>query len=601
MISLSKQISLYPRRASVLRKIDMGVALTSLSATLVYHGLERLRPLHYWELGLISIVAMVWLTVSLSLQYRWSLTRQSFRETNRSYLILSIIWVTGVILVLLLKPWLTRQFDLPESRSLIIIALSQLAVMMRVLIDAVKLTRSAASGEGNPALVLAGSFLILIAVGTILLSLPKARANPIAGSAPLIDALFTATSAGCVTGLTVVDTRTYWSRTGQVIILALFQLGGLGIMTFGSFFALTAGRNLHVRETATLRELLDSDGIRDAKRLLWTIVLVTLATELIGAVLLMGLWDQTLSISERVFLSVFHSVSAFCNAGFTLTENSFTGMATRWQIWGVLAGLIIVGGIGFSVLFNLLRLGKAMLLNMVTHRKPFRQLNHARINLTAVIVLVTTAVLLLGGMVGYFFLESTRPHPGEGFSQQLANAWFQSVTYRTAGFHTTDHGALQPATKLLAILLMFIGASPGSTGGGVKTVCFALAVLAIYSILKKREHVELQHRTISQSQIYRVFTLLAMAVILLMSSTMLLVIFEQRRDLFLEHLYEATSAFCTVGVSTGITPTLTPASKLVLIATMFIGRIGPLTLLIALAGKSQQSRYEYPVERVNLG
>jgi trk system potassium uptake protein TrkH len=413
-------------------------------------------------------------------------------------------------------------------------------------------------------------------------------------------ALFTATSAACVTGLIVETTGTYWSRMGQTVILCLFQLGGLGIMTWGAFFALAGGGQMQVKESATLRGLLESDTLGDVRRMLRAIVAFTFTSELAGALLLLGLWPE-LPFAERLYFGVFHSVSAFCNAGFALTPDSFVGMGMRWQVWGVVPALIIVGGLGFAVLYNL----------SVLVRSNYRELQQpplfhlprrrVRLTLTSTLVLVTTGGLLLAGAAAYDLLESTNPRRDASWSERLAEAWFQSVTFRTAGFNSVDHGRLQPATKLLAVLLMFIGASPGSTGGGVKTVCFALAVMAVVSILRGREQVEIRHRTISTLQTNRALVVIALGAFLVMLCTLLLAVFENQPGRFLDHLYEATSALGTVGVSTGITAGLSGPSQVVLIVGMFLGRVGPLTLLMALAGRGDSARYHYPAEPVTLG
>jgi len=371
-------------------------------------------------------------------------------------------------------------------------------------------------------------------------------------------------------------------------------------MTCGAFFAVLAGRHLPIRESATLRDMLESERLGDVRRLLLTIVTFTLFAELIGAVLLSGLWSHQ-PTGQRIYYSLFHAVSAFCNAGFSLTENSFVGRGTRWQVWGVMSGLIIIGGLGFAVLYNVTLAVKSRVAAIRVQPLVNLPRNLVRMTLTSKLVIATTAALLLLGAAGYNLLESAATSDGEPISKRICDAWFQSVTFRTAGFHTVDHGELQPATKLFAVMLMYVGASPGSTGGGVKTVCFALTVLALLSILRGRQRVEIMGRRIPDVLINRALTIMALGLLVILTCTMLLVIFEQQPERFLDHLFEATSAFGTVGVSTGITPKLTAPSKLVLMATMFLGRVGPLTLLIALAGRMKEARYDYPIERVTLG
>jgi trk system potassium uptake protein TrkH len=356
---------------------------------------------------------------------------------------------------------------------------------------------------------------------------------------------------------------------------------------------------------------MESEQLGDVRRLVLTILLFTFSAELVGAVLMSGLFADKPFLEQARF-SIFHSVSAFCNAGFSLTPDSFVGMGDRWQVWGVVAGLIVVGSMGFAVVHNMALAVLASFRSISA--QPLFNLPRQRVRLTLTTKLAagTTVILLLGGAAGYFILEATSPETkastvtdvgdvDDDAGPPIAEAWFQSVTFRTAGFNTVDHGALKPATKLFAILLMFIGASPGSTGGGVKTVCFAITMLSLLSVLRGRPRVEFLGRTIPEDIVNRALTIISLGVIVVMCTTMLLVMFENKPERFLDHLYEATSAFGTVGVSTGITPELQQPSKMVLVVTMFLGRVGPLTLLMAMAGRTRGALYEYPFERVTLG
>jgi trk system potassium uptake protein TrkH len=503
------------------------------------------------------------------------------------------------------------------SRPYVIGLFSELCLVLRAVFSSILLTRRSTARMGtNPALLLVGTFVVLIVTGTILLMLPKAYANPSALEEPFLSrlrvAMFTATSASCVTGLIVVNTggpNAYWSQMGQMVIMGLFQIGGLGIMTCGAFFAVISGRAMKMRESATLHEVLEADGLDKVRRLVFGIFGFTLATELIGALLLSGLWAD-LPLGQQVFYSMFHAVSAFCNAGFSLTPNSFVGMDTRWQIWGVVSVLIIIGGLGFAVLSNVALVVLSSLGSL--RKRPVFNVSHHRtqLSISSRIVLVTTAGLLAVGAVTYFLLESaSQPgsvqasaEPGEiPVGERVAHAWFQSVTFRTAGFNSVDHGSLNPGTKLLAIFLMFIGAAPGSTGGGVKVMVFALALLRLSSILQRRQRIEINNRVIAEDVVNRALTVLALGVLVTMTTTMLLVIFESNEAKFLDHLFEATSAFATVGVSSINTSTLQPPSQIVIMVTMFLGRVGPLTVLLGLAGRTRSPNYEYPVERVTLG
>jgi len=592
--------TLYPRADRCLACLEVLAVACGLIATVLRPSLLPAVQSHQRLLAAIMFGSLLFLVSSGVVRYVWSRARSSFLRRHVMQAAIAAVWAVGLIGIVIYEAAGGASSN-DTGRS---VGWSGLCIVLLSVAEAVRLTRRATLHIANPGVTLVGSFGVLVVIGTLLLMLPRARAHSqsadVHEGAPLMVALFTATSAACVTGLAVVPTDTYWSRTGQTVILGLFQIGGLGIMTFGAFFSLAAGRLRDVRETATMRDLLESEGLVEARRLLLAILGFTVAMELAGAVLLSGLWADR-SWGDQTYLSLFHSISAFCNAGFSLTGDSLVGRELQWQVWGVLSSLIVIGGLGFAVHYNLLllvreRLGRSSAAPAwdLPHRK-------GRLSLSSKLVLLTTAFLLVGGTLGYGLLESVETTESPGPLRVAANSWFQSVTFRTAGFNTVDHGALGPATKLFAAALMFIGASPGSTGGGVKTTCFALTLLVLFATLRGRNRVEVFGRTIPGASINRALAILFLGMVVLMTSTILLVLFERQPERFLDHLYEASSAFGTVGVSTGITPQLTPYSKLVIVATMFLGRVGPLTLLMALAGESRTERYDFPQERVTLG
>lgn len=465
--------------------------------------------------------------------------------------------------------------------------------------------RRLATRTNNTAVLLVGSFLVVIGVGTLLLMLPACRtaaADGTSHSADFTVALFTATSASCVTGLIVVPTGSYWSSYGHAVIFSLFQIGGFGILTFGAFVAVLSGRSrgMQFREAGNLSDMLDSDTISDSRRLLLTILIFTFSIEATGAVSLLGLLPDA-STGQQIWNAVFLSVSAFCNAGFCLQDDGLLNQGTRWQIFGPVSVLIILGGLGFTVVRDLTaklrcKLARGDSASFFAHRRP-----RHRLTVHTKLVLISSLVLTVGGGVAWYMLESLVPDRDSSFGQLLADAWFQTVTFRTAGFNTVDHGAMQPATKLLAIFLMFIGASPGSTGGGIKTIAITLTALNLWSVIRGREAVNVFGRSIPASQVSRALAMIAVGIMIVLVTTGLLAIFERDPDQFLNHLFEATSAFGTVGVSTGITGDLTLPSRLLICCVMFLGRVGPITLLLAMASAPSSGRYEYPTERVSLG
>lgn len=593
--------TLYPGRATFLRRCDAVCQALGVASVIGHHGLGAKNLAVVWEALVIACMTVI--TLGITLRFRWSLARPSFARRHVWTVGAAVAWTLGVAASLSLGSLIHGPTETwAETAWRWVTVISETVIAVYGLSGGVKGLRKAASGGMNPAFLLVGSFVLLIGAGTLLLLLPVCTVSGERTS--FLTALFTTTSACCVTGLVVVDTGTHWTRTGQVVIMLLIQVGGLGIMTFGAFFTAIAGRNANLMEAATLRELLGSDGLSDVRRVVFAILGFTFGAELLGAVLLMPLWSD-LPLAERMYQGLFHSVSAFCNAGFALTANSFVGMAHLWPVWGVVTSLIILGGTGFVALSNLLRALRTGLQARLRMFRVMGNIRRERLTLTTRLVVSVTFWLLMAGTVAILLLEW-------GPSRMtVADAWFQSVTFRTAGFNTVELGLWQPSTKLVAILLMVIGASPGSTGGGVKTSVFGVAVVSMMSVLRGRDRVEIWGRTIPAIIVNRALTILLVYMLTMMAATLLIVIFENRPAAFLEHLFEVASAIGTVGVTSLVkqpdgvliatTKSLSAASQYVIIATMFLGRVGPLTLLLALAGDQGGARYEYPPERVTLG
>ena len=592
---LAPQATLHPLAELWLQQVDTLGGVAGIIGVILIHGFRE--P----DLKLVRVIASAILAanlaplVGLAFRYVWSRARSTFLRENLSSVLFCVGWLGGLLLIRLINAFRGPHVVPTEG----IIQWSELIALGRGAAELTRITRHIAHARFNPALVLVLSFVCLIGTGTLLLMLPRCRP---AGETPAdwLTALFTSTSACCVTGLIVVDTGGYWSRTGQTIILILIQLGGLGIMTFGAFFAAVVGGKRSVREAATMADLLESDQLANVRGMVRSILGFTVAIEIIGAILLSGLWaDQPLG--EQIFQSVFHSISAFCNAGFSTRTESLVRWELKWQVWGVIAGLIILGGFGFTSLDNIYRTCLSRKWFWQKTIMPLEPKNRTRLTLSTRLVTITTVLLLIGGTIVLLGLEWNNPAFPQDVPSQIANAWFHSVTLRTAGYNTIDHGQLSASSKLFGIMLMFVGASPGSTGGGVKTICLALSILTLRAVLKGRTSVEVLKRTIPEVQVYRGLAVIALALTTQMVASLLIISFERQPQLVLDHLYEVSSALGTVGVSTGITASLLPASKLVLIATMFLGRVGAVTLVAALAGTSSQVTYEYPEEKIMLG
>ncbi len=446
----------------------------------------------------------------------------------------------------------------------------------------------------KPPQVLALSFFFAIVAGTLLLSLPIAQNTE--GGISLVDRVFTATSATCVTGLIVRDTPKDWTAFGRTIIFILFQAGGLGIMTFSTFFAVILGRRLTLREYDVLQDSLGHNREYQAKRLVKYIIALTFAVELAGAALLFLRWSriEDWSIGERLAQSVFHSVSAFCNAGFALFSGSFMGYEGDLYINLIMAVLIFLGGIGFVVILDTVK--------GVFIPGPYRK---SRLSLQSKIVLITSFILIAAGAGLIYLLESDNTMTGMSVKEKLLGSVFQSVTARTAGFNTLAVGRFAPGTLVLLVFLMFVGASPGSTGGGIKTCTFAIVVAAAWAMSKNRDKVFMFGRTLPRTVVRRAILIFVLAIGWLLAATFLFSISERNAlgagDLVIRSLFEVTSAFGTVGLSTGITPCLSVFGKVLIIITMFVGRIGPLTMALAIALEEGKVGYSYPEEKVMVG
>ncbi len=457
----------------------------------------------------------------------------------------------------------------------------------------------------NYARAFGASFLAIIVAGTLLLYLLPGTQAP-GKELTLIDALFTSTSATCVTGLITVDTGTQFSRFGQTIILILFQVGGLGIMTFAAFFAIALGKGMGIRDRDVMRGVLNLDVMGKIVKVVVGILLITVLFEAAGTAVLYHRWEGDLAPPDRLFHSVFHSVSAFCNAGFCLMSDSLEGLVHDPVVNATMMTLIVVGGLGFGVLLELLGLpifGFRFLRRFSRREDEFSVVQRPRLGLQGRIVLLSSLVLLLGGALLFYAFERNNPATLGDLSggEKAQAALFASVTARTAGFNTVPVGEMTDASQFLTVALMMIGASPGSTGGGVKTVTVVVLLISVYSVLRGRKRVELFRRTIPPATVQRAGIIVVTSIAFVFVATLILVTVEADRFSFLSIFFEVGSAFGTVGLSTGITPALSGLSKLTLCVIMLLGRIGPLSLVIALSQGGASSRYEYPEENVMIG
>jgi trk system potassium uptake protein TrkH len=445
--------------------------------------------------------------------------------------------------------------------------------------------------EFSPAQLLSLHIAGLIAVGGVLLCLPISVAPGHGVSA--LNAFFTSTSAVCVTGLVVVDTPNDWSLFGQVVVMLLIQAGGLGYMTISSLIMVAFGRRISVHERMTLADALNVASMEGLLRFTWTVALLTFSLEGIGALIMGARFAQDVGWAKGLWFGLFHAVSAFNNAGFALFSDNLMGYRGDLTINLVITTLIICGGLGFFVLSGLLRLRRRTAVSMSVHTR---------------LVLIVTAFLIAGGTLSILVLEWTNPKTLAplGFGEKLLAAYFQAVTPRTAGFNTISVGDMTAPALFLTILLMFIGASPGGTGGGVKTTTFGVIVASVVATVRGHRDTNVFERRLPPDLIARAFALSMVAFLGVVAVTGLLLIVEHRE--LLPTMYETTSAFGTVGLSMGFPGSVLSLSgifgtggKLLVMFMMFMGRVGPLTLAIALAGSSAPARVRYPEGKVLIG
>ena len=439
----------------------------------------------------------------------------------------------------------------------------------------------------QPAQVVLLSFGGWILLGALVLMLPVS-ANP-GKSVSFIDALFMSTSATCVTGLASISLVDDLSVFGQMVLLVLLQVGGLGIMTLSSSIAVIMGRNLQMREQVIMQDVLDTSGSEELLKLVVNIIQYTFAIEFIGAILLtIGFYQEGFEVGQSIYYGFYHAISAFCNAGFALWNNNLEDFKFSPLIHFTIAILIILGGIGFSVIKELLVAFK--------QRKSFKNFSvHTKI------VLTTNTMFLVGGTLYLFFGEYLHAFNDYSMWEKFQVAFFQSTTTRTAGFNTMNLAILQPHCIYLMILFMFVGASPGSTGGGVKTTTFAILLQSVTATLKGKQDVEFFERTIPAQTVVKSIAIFIICIIVVSVGVLVMARVEPDKS-FLSLLFEVVSAFGTVGLSLGITPFLSVIGKLCIVTMMFLGRVGPLTLVLAVGSRVVlPSEVEYPEGKVLIG
>ena len=433
--------------------------------------------------------------------------------------------------------------------------------------------------------ILTLGFILVILIGALILTLPICTTS--GESTNFLDAIFTATSAVCVTGLIVVDTGTYWNMFGQTVIMILIEIGGLGFMSFTTLIAIIFGKKITLRERLILQDAMNTFNIQGLVKMVKYVLLFTVSVQFFGALLFSTQFVPEYGLKTGIFYSIFHSVSAFCNAGFDILGefSSLIPYNSNAVVILVASALIIIGGLGFTV-WNELYSTKSI----------------KRISLHAKMVILVTAVLIIGGTILMFVFEHNNPNTMAemSFVDKIMNSFFASVTPRTAGFNSIPTDGMTTAGKFLTIILMFIGGSPGSTAGGIKTTTIGIVFITVLCVIRGREDSEVFKKRFNKDLVYRAFTLIFIGFILVVSVTMLLSYTEKGAS-FISLLYETVSAFGTAGLTIGLTTKLSTIGKILIIFMMYLGRVGPLTVALSLTKKKVNPGIKYPEGKILIG
>lgn len=438
----------------------------------------------------------------------------------------------------------------------------------------------------NPYLVFLYGFATIILIGTILLSLPIASND--GKSVGIINALFTATSASCVTGLVVVNTAYHWTVLGKVVIIMLIQIGGLGVMTMTALISFFIGKKISLKTRLLIMEERNVDELQGVVRLTKNILLYTFGVELVGAILFSFVFIKDFGVAKGIAYSIFHAISSFCNAGFDLIGNSMINYVDNPIVTLAVCGLIVIGGIGYFVFWDMYA------------SKRFKMLT-----LHSKLVLIITGILLIGGTILMFLLEGDNPGTmgNLDMSGKINASIFQAVNPRTAGYNSVPLENLRMSTVAISVVLMFIGGSPASTAGGIKTTTFVVLIISFYNLVRGKEDVEIFGRRILPETTIRASAILILSIMIITVCSIILSVTEENIGYdFLEIVYETVSAFSTVGLTRGITPSLSNTGKLILSMMMYIGRVGPLTVAYAFLKKHKNiGNYTYPEGKVIIG
>lgn len=542
----------------------------------------------YLMVYLLNILILAGVALDLHNEYRSSLYSRNLVLFRLAVMILSLVFLYESSILFFKTAFLGGEASTAQT------AIHTYLTYFYLLITSISLTNSSQIIKvftilrSSPAVATIVSFSLVILIGAMLLTLPASLVA--IDRVSFVDALFISASATCVTGLTTVDIGTYYTVFGQIIVMLLIQTGGIGIVTLALSLPILIDSQTTFTSAMTIKDITGVRSIREVLGIAKAVIISTFAIEIIGAVFLFLFDKGTDGIPFRVFSAIFHSVSAFCNAGFSLFSSNLQGYKENYPFIVTIIMLIITGGLGYPVILSLFQFMK----NRIIFRKRYQLPFHSKI------VLSTTSILILAGTILFLLLEWSGGLGSMGVSGRVVNALFQSVTPRTAGFNTIDFSLLNSSTILVVIVLMYIGASPSSTGGGIKTTTFATLLFSLRALIRNRGEVEAFKRTIPISSIYRALNVAFISLAIISTSIFFLSLTERGQD-FIKIIFEVFSAFGTVGLSLGITPYLSTAGKLILIMTMLIGRVGPLTIAIIFATKKISGNYRYPEDHIIIG
>jgi len=581
------------RALGLFQWLNLAVNLSALVSLAVYYGYDHSAETAGQLFGVVKFsFGFYVLHYLVRVLYHFH-PKTFFRETWAEGLLMALLAVEGAGDLFLGMPLLGSAVStiVPNATDLSTFVV-QGYLLVAILTEWMRPGSRLPRVKVHPAMVFITSFLVLIAAGTWLLSMPQM--TTVDGGMPWADALFTATSATCVTGLMSVDTMTYFTHKGHWVLLVLIQLGGLNFIAFGSFLALASKFGVAVKQHDVIEDFVNTDNLLGSSGTLGKVVMWCLGLELLGAVALMALWSPDVPFSgwaDRAFSSVFHSVSAFNNAGITLFTDGLAHpwVATNWLVHWVITALVFLGALGMIAMFDLFDVSKLRERMM----QPWKTISFP----TKIALYFSTGLVVFGG-VAYGALEWHGTLEGMSWFGKFTTTVFQSVT-RTSGFNTVDIGAVGMPMLFLLLVLMFIGASSSSTGGGIKTSTFAIVLADVARTVRGADHVQIFQRTINDVLRSRAYSVLLFFLVGNLVGVFLLTLTESAMlnassCTFFDLAFEHVSAMGTVGLSTGITPMMSTAGKMVLSAAMFVGRVGTLTVAFAVGGRTLQSHFKYP-------